>query len=615
VGADRLNEAVRCKRRPAASRPAGPSWRGPLVLVAALLTLVTAALPQDSGWAPDDPGVPDSLSGSRVDELLRTWSDLYLSAWSDSLATAWADSVVAAWSDSTVAAGSDSVATAWSDSLASAGSGALAGLPPDLLDEGSLDGSAAGRVILITGCTLDGLDESFGHESLVSLSAAGDAQAETAPTGSDTLAVPAIRFADRTTAWMGLLGLQAQTSARATLDASASFQSRIGDQRADVAAEVQVSPRRGPGRTLMVRNLLLWDRADDGTTSRQNLLYLRWRPPLATRGWRLRVGATLDVSRSEDADIALEPGAGVTADSTLRLNYLNYERLGLRLELSRRGPFGSSLAVDLGRKSVRRGGSGSYSSGTLSANHTWFHPRGLLDLDLGVLRRDYDDPTAALGSAWESELRVRWLGTGEGWRIDAELRAQATLRDDLASLDEDALLGFTGDQLIVRSETLLRRLLAGVPERASGRGPAWEWDAGVGPVAQLIRTRGGDGDAAALGARVETELRDLQGRGNWWVDGSVEVGWRAYRDQRLDHRLAFEGFTLSLAQTDYRYCQLAIIGGGDLPWSLAWEAYASLDQEWHTIAEDDARLLSFSLTLKRLWALFGRARRPWAQPH
>jgi hypothetical protein len=588
MGADRLNEAVRRNSR-LVGIPAGRSPQLALfILVAAFLALGPTARPQGEVPPPAGPAVSDSLSRGRVDDLLEAWSDLYLSAWSDSLALA------------------------PSDSLAATGSAS---------ESTPVPGSRTGALAVVSaGCALEGLDESFGQESLVSLSTTEHAQTETPASGSDTLDVPAVRFAERTTAWLGVLGLQARTGAAAAHDAGVTIETKIGATRADVAAEIFAAPRRGAGRDVTVRNLFLWDRADDGTTSHQDLLFLRWRPPLAARGWQLDLVGSFDVSRSGDVDIELEPGGGVAADSILRLTYLNYEKYGLRLELWRRSLLGSSLAVDFSRKQVRQGGSGSYSLGTLSANQTWLLMGGSFNLDLDVRRRHYDDPISALGSSWESEVWARWLGAGARRHLDAQLRALATLHDDPVSLDENNLLAFAGDQLIVKSEVLVRFPVVGVRDLPTAGslgagGPGWEWEVGVGPVAQLIRTRGGDGDASALGARVETEMRSIRGPSAWWIDGSVELGWREYRDQQLDDRLTFEGFTLSLAQSNYRYGQVSVIGGGGLPWSLAWEGCVSLDQEWHALAEDDARLVSVSLTFKRLWVLWGRGRESLARLH
>ena len=83
------------------------------------------------------------------------------------------------------------------------------------------------------------------------------------------------------------------------------------------------------------------------------------------------------------------------------------------------------------------------------------------------------------------------------------------------------------------------------------------------------------------------------------MEVSLEAGRRDYRAAGDNDRVSFEGFSLSLSQTDYTYGRLSWIGGGDLPAAFSWEGYVSFDQEWHTNEADDARLVSFSLALKR----------------
>ncbi len=570
MGADRLIEADRNK---------GRSARGAVLGFCCAMIAAMAGPPAWPSAAPAGPSSPagqsrtdsDSLSSGSIDDLLEAWSDLYLGVWSDSLEI-WA---------------LDSMGVALQESLAFP-------LTATEKDEGP-------RVVISTGCEVEGLDESFGPESLSPLTSAPPPTEETPGTVADTTDLVAVRFAERQTAPRVLLGLTASTASTSSVNANLRVESRTGEEQVDVTAEVHGALRRGAWRTFSVRDLFLWEKNGDEITTGQNLLSLRWRQPGGTGRWRLGLSGTLDVSRSDDADLVIEPSGSSSPDSTLRLNYLNHERYDMRVELWQPGLHGTTLAVRVARKDTDALG-GSYTAGSAEAHRTWFLAAGLLDADLDIERRGYDDEGSALGSHWESELSTRWLGESRGHRLDAHLQLLATLQDEPAADGEDFLV-LADDQITARLATLVYPGSAGgfgAPRQGAG---AWAWEWGAGPTGELIRTRSCDGDAAALGLRLEGALRRAREDLPLWIDGSAEFGWRVYRNRGVGSRLAYEGFRLSLAQSDCSYAQASLVAGGSLPWSLAWEAYVSFDQEWHALSEDDARLFSFSVALQRLWVL------------
>ncbi len=551
--------------------------------------------PQPTGDANAAPA--DSSAGNRVERLLSAWSDLYLSPWADSLGTSWSDSLMDAWVDSLLEACDSAAVAATADSAARARPD-TGGIDLPLLEAGA----ERGRVDLYAGCEVEGLDESFGSASLAPVSTAGSVSGNVA---ADSTAVD-LRFVDRETTPLALVGLRANTGDAARLDGWVEADLKVGERRASFAVEGAATPRTGRYRSFSVRDLFFWDREDDGTHSRQNLLYLYWRPRLGDSGWRLNLRTALDVSRSDEADIEVSfsslDSAATGADGWL--SFLNYDRIGLRAELTRLALNHTSLAAEVTRKRVEGLASGSYRGLKLSADQGWFLPAGLLDLDVDLTRRRYDEEGSALGSFWEAELRARWLGQGERQRLDADLTLTATDYDAEIQEEDESLTWLADDQLLAEGSVVFHRRLWRTPDGARGS-PAWRLLAGIGPTGELIRMRGGVGDADAYGVRIEAEIRRWKPRSSNWLELNLEVGRRSYHDAGDADRLSFEGFSLSLSQTDYTYGQLSLIGGGDLPWSLQWETYVSLDQEWHTVAEDDARLVSFSLAVKRLWALLG----------
>ena len=127
----------------------------------------------------------------------------------------------------------------------------------------------------------------------------------------------------------------------------------------------------------------------------------------------------------------------------------------------------------------------------------------------------------------------------------------------------------------------------------------------VGPTAELNRYEEGDGDGTAVGGRFEAALRGGSGGGDWWIEAGCEVGWHDYRADGAASEFSFDGLTLSLSQTDFTYLEASLICGAALPLALEAEGYFSLDQEWHTAAEDNARLLSFSVALRHRFRLAG----------
>ncbi|MFC1572909.1 hypothetical protein ACFL6M_04845 [Candidatus Eisenbacteria bacterium] len=474
----------------------------------------------------------------------------------------------------------------------------------DSLDLWSPAAHSSGSLIVSYGCEVEGLQQSFGGESLTSLTVATDASIEAGEPVDDQL--EEFRFVEHETAPLALVELS-MSSPGGGLESMLDVEAKAGEFRKALSAEGWMHGSLGGVANLSVRDFFYWDQEDAETV--QNLLYVGWTPPLGGRGWRLDTRGSLDISRTEETDLDLsfyedEPDADSVA--TAWLGFLNYEKVGLRLGFSRIGLRSASFAVDLSRKWVQGSSSGAYQAISLLASRGWFSTWGMLDLDAELQRRHYESRSAALGSFWEGELRGRWMREREPTRFEAGLSVTGTLYDRSRELDEnEEIFLWEENRLVVEAEAMLRRALVGGTFSLDESKAVEELEIGVGPTAELLRLKHGDGDAVSAGGRLETSVRGGGRETAWWLESSVESGRRSYRNDGASDRLTVDGLSLSLSQTDYTYVELSIMGGGALPFSLEWESYLSLDKEWHTRGEDNAELLSFSLAIKHRWDLLG----------
>jgi hypothetical protein len=461
-----------------------------------------------------------------------------------------------------------------------------------------------GEISLAVGCEVEGLQESFGGESLGSLVLDTNAFVSTGQTLDVQL--ESLRLKERQTVPLGLLEIRARSSPRAPLEANLDLEGKAGRDRRALAAEFAAAARAGPLQDLSLRNLFYWDRDDEGARTSQDLLYLNWRPRLSAGGWRLRLRGALDLSHTDESYLEIpsettEAGGSDTTAATW-LGFLNYRKLGLRIELARPGLTSHSLAVDLSQKWVAEEGSGCYQAAALLLNQNWFYPGGMLDIDADLRRRYYNKPTSVLSSFWEGELRGRWMADRRVLQFESDLTLNGILHDRSATTDE-ALGTLEGDRLRISAALLAHRVLTGGTFAAEEGRVLDELRIGAGPTGELLLFKDAEGDARALGGRIEVSARGgARGRSAWWLECSCEAGRRNYRRGDQATRLILEGYSLSLAQSDYTYAMVSVLGGGALPLAFEWEGYLSLDQEWHEVADDDAKLVSFSLALKRRWS-------------
>ncbi len=461
------------------------------------------------------------------------------------------------------------------------------------------------RIVLSTGFEVEGLREIFGFESLSSLDV-GSGEPSGTP-GLDPVDLENLELKDRETNFLGTLGLYARTSEAAPLEASIDVDAGLGEVRRSLSAETFLAGRGGGLAELSLRDLLLFDREEDGTTSAQNILYLYWKPRLGESGWRLRTRGALDVSRTDESDLEVRvsqaDSVGTDTTQTISLGFLDYQKLSVRLEVARWDLVSTSVGLELGRKWVEGDGGGSYEAASLFANQGWFLRHGSLDLDAEVERRRYLGPSSVLESYWEADLRARWMGQGEPYRLDGNLSAEAT-RYDPGPAEDEALGLLEDDRVLLETDLILRRRLIAEEVLLGEDALLTGMDLGLGAAAELLRHRDGEGDGFSLGARLETSARGGGSRMPWWFECTAEAGQRRYRSQGGAEALT-EGASFSFSQTDHAYLELTAMGGGDLPWGLRWDGYLSWDQEWHDEEGDDARLWSFSFGLTKRWFLLG----------
>ena len=493
---------------------------------------------------------------------------------------------------------------------------ALAILP--FLAPPAVAGSRDPLVSITTGCELEGLEESFGTESLGSLGTNVAIGVEASEPIDDQLEV--LRLKSSEAEVLGTFGLTARTAPQSVHDGWLDFDSKVGRERQSIATEAAYSGREGAWSDWSVRNHFFWDRDEDDASSSQGLFYARWRPRLGTSDWRLNARASLDVSRTDEVSLEDLISIGdslAIPDSTGSswLAFLNYQKVAIRLGFSSTGLNASSLWLDLKRKWVVDDGPGSYLSATLAANTGHFFGSGaMLDLDVELQRRSYEEETSGLTSFWEAEFLGRWSSGFAPLRLKSSLTLNGTLYDPEVAID--SMASVNDDHLTVRAQALLERAFIDLLLTDVGGRAIQECTVGLGPIVEAMEYREGTGSALTLGGDLELSLRGRLGRASWWVQNSLEGGHRNYREDEESERLTLSSFGLSLSQSDYAFLRWALLCSGEIPigyrfgehlalHAIEWEGYGSLDQEWHTVVADDAQLLSYSFAIKCRWDLGG----------
>lgn len=469
-------------------------------------------------------------------------------------------------------------------------------------------------ISLATGAEVEGLEESFGTESFGSISTHAATGVEASQPIDDQLEV--LRLKSSEVEYLGTLGLRARTPRASRHDGWFDLGTKLGEERQSVALEASYAGREGPWSDWSFRNLFFWDREEDDATSRQGLLYTRWRPRLGTGDWRLDARANLDLSRTDEVElsdlIALGDSLEIP-DSTGSswLSFLNYQKVAVRLGLASSGLNSAALWLDLKRKWVVDDGPGSYLSGTLGSSLGRFFGSGaMFDLDLEVQRRAYEEATSSLSSFWEADLLGRFSSGFAPLRWKAQLAFNGIRYDPEAPID--SLASINDDHFEVRTDILIERAFIDLLSPDLTERTLQECTLGCGPLVEVLEYRGGVGSALTLGGDIELSLRGA----NWWVQNSFEGGHRNYREEEDGERLTLSSFGLSLTQSDYAYLCWSLLCGGEIPlrrrWvshlalhAIEWEGYASLDQEWHSVVADDARLFSYSFAIRCRWDLGG----------
>jgi hypothetical protein len=477
----------------------------------------------------------------------------------------------------------------------------LVGLAVDGARAQGVGGSA--RLVLSLGAELEGLDESFGGESLTVFPSSTSPDITGGGAIDDQLS--GLRYRDRETGLLGTLRLRGQTAYERPLHAYFDVDAKAGEGRFSVSADATAAGRTGAWAGLNVHNLLMFDREQDGAQSVQDLLYLRWRRALGEGPWYLALRSTLDLSRAE--------GAGGERDTLLTdwYEYLDYEKGGVRLELGRTGLSSTVVSAGAARKWTHASGVGDYQEYTLQAEQGRFWERGMLDCDLLLQHRAYEEDGASLPSFSELAFTSYWFGQSEpsSWRC--RLMVTGTLYDVEAaqapgdSLVDDLFSVFNDDKIQIDAELLWRTYLVGGLLSMTREGLVSACEVGLGPAFKLNRYRHAVGDGSGVGAHLECALRGALGGASWWWEASCEVGRHDYRNEGDGSSLSFGDLTLSLSQTDFTYLEASLILGAKLPHGVEIEGFFMLDQEWHTSPQDNARLLSFRVAVRRGFRLMG----------
>jgi hypothetical protein len=495
--------------------------------------------------------------------------------------------------DSTTMASSDSLGSVPPDSLEAAFLSAL--LSPD----SAARGRRACRLECAIGAECEGLEQDFGDASLFG----GESPTDSAP--DDVL--EALRVREREADVMGVAEFMLRSGTGTAWRPALFLKARVGENRRAVSADGEFSAPSGWAKGFSIQNAFFWDEQEnDDRTAGQDLLYLRWkrRPPGSSRTFSVR--GALDLSWA-------------SGDSLARL--FDYRRASMRLGLSGSGLGYYSCFLDLSRKWVDEGATGAYDAIAAECARGWMRSSTNIDVEVRAERRVYRpgsatsdsaDVVSSLGSFWEGEVYSRWRRTFPWLELRSTVRLSGTLYDDQSGGDEIAeeeIGSAYDDRFRAEVDLLLRKELVGGFDinaelgAASGSGFIDALELGIGPTIDLLRLKGAGGDFSACGARVELSAQGGPRLGGFWCDFSLEAGRRNYRGDGSALVFDFQGIDFSLSQTDYTYYRISLIGGGELPLFLEWEAYLSLDQERHTDPADDGRLLSFSIALKRCWCL------------
>jgi len=470
------------------------------------------------------------------------------------------------------------------------------------------------RLSLSSGLDIEGEEQSFG------LSSWFDPAGSIDPTAED---LEPLRYDDRNTEALAVFGFEARPGGASAGSPRFELESRWGERRRALWGEGEAAWDSGPFRGLSLRNHLQIEdeREDRAGTQRarlsfgQELLHVRWKRPIGRTGVSAVGRGSLDLSWAG--------GEAVETDSLAALYafFLDYRKAGAGLGLTTGGASGGSMYFDFAAKRTDLGRTGSYDAGSLELLYNGFARAGFWTLDLRGERRRYleadaEEHSSSLRSYWSAELKGDWQRLFAPLEIETGFQASATRYDPpavddtldagiegLGSLNADRLrlqadVLFAHDFLSVTDPDALLRLMETAPSDrlASLR-------CGVGATAERLWLDEATGEYHSLGGRFEVEARGGEGLGEVWIELALLAGKRDYRGD--GEGLVFDagGLSFSFAQTDYDFLELSLIGGGRLPGSLEWQLHAFLDRELHSAGEDDARLSSITLALRRSWAL------------
>ena len=496
---------------------------------------------------------------------------------------------------------------------------ALDSLPVATVDSApaaALDAGSEAPVLQVSsGVDFEGEEQALGFSSWVDPSGPLD------PTPDE---LETLRHRDRRAEFLAALGFEVRPGGPRVGAPRLAFEGRWGERRRSLWGEGEAAWDAGALRGLSLRNhLQIEDEREDAQTpaaasrlsSGQELLYVRWKRALGRTG--------LDYLARGSIDFSWAGGDAVEGDSLAALYafFLDYRKASAGIGLATGGASGASLHFDVASKRADSGRSGSYDAGSLEMLCGGFAQAGFWSCDMRGERRVYQDATleehsSSLRSFWEAQLDVDVQRLFAALEIEAALQVNATRYDPPAENDTlDAgipgLGSLNADRLRVQADLLcahdffaVRDAATLLAETEAGRGRGCEsLRCGAGASAERLWLDGGTGEYHALGGKAEVEIRTGEAVGEAWLQLAVLAGRRDYRGD--GEGLVFDagGLSFSFSQTDYDFLEVSLIGGGRLPGSLEWQLHAFLDRELHGAGEDDARLSSVTLALRRAWTL------------
>jgi len=459
-----------------------------------------------------------------------------------------------------------------------------------------------------SGFEFEGMDQSFGLETWLDPGGAG---------WPDEEQLESLRGRLRETELLGYASLLLRGADSGSWGPRLQADARWGSRRRSLTADGEFGWEAGPLRGLTLRDRMQFDRrsieeVSATSSSGQNVLSFQW-SPLHGKGLRPVARGEADISWSDD-DLAQGDTLGA-----LYAYFLDYRRFTAGIGMASEA--GNSAFLDFVHKESQAGGGADHDAGILRLQHAAYSVRGFRHVEARCERREtpaMPDSLASFSSAlrsyWEAALESSWQHRLGPFEWEGALDLTGTRFDSGASRDSLAAgFGWDADRLRIEGEWILGRTLFGglpsVDDLLAGvaalddTGPP-ELRAGAGFKGERLWLSEGAGEYASWGGKLELAIQGGRSLGGAWIEADVEAGRRNYLEEASSLVLDVGGLAYSFAQSDFLFLRLSLLASGRLPLGLEWEGYAFLEREDHETGENDARIGSVHLAVKRRWPLW-----------